>query len=71
MKKNISFRKKKHFVIYDLDDNIIALIDNYNELTNFISIEVKELIRKYKKKGNDIIDIVIEGKTYQLYAFED
>ncbi len=64
-------RKKYHFVLYDNFDNIVCLIDSFDELTNFIGMKLFHLVQKYKKKDSNIVDIVIDGKIYQLYAFED
>ena len=67
------FKTKYHFVLYDSNNDIVALFDNFNELSKHINYTMRDLLKEYKKKAIDelIINIRIGNKIYQLYAFED
>lgn len=71
MKKKTAkeFRKENHFVLYDCEDNCIYL-DTPEELKKFINSRFSDLVCRFNISG-EVIDVVIDGKIYQLYTFED
>ena len=56
-----------HFVIYDLCDNIIAYIDNLEELSIFTNLRKKQL--KYKLKNKDVIYYIYDNSYRKIYKF--
>lgn len=57
----------EYYVIYDLNDNIIAYIDTLEELAIFTNLRKKQL--KYKLKNKSFIYYVF-GDTYRkIYSF--
>lgn len=57
----------EHFVIYDLNDNIIAYIENFEELSLFTQLRKRQL--KYKLKNNDFIYYVYDNSYRKIYKF--
>lgn len=57
-----------YYVIYDLNDNIIAYIDNIQELLNFVPVRKNNLIRKFKHSN---VYFYQDSDTYKkIYRFE-
>lgn len=67
--KSKLFRKNNHFVLYDCEENCIY-IDSFSELQKHLNYNIYDLVKQFNKKG-EIIDVVVDGKMYQLYTFED
>lgn len=57
----------EHFVIYDLNDNIIAYIDNFEELSLFTQLRKRQL--KYKLKNKNFIYYVYDNSYRKIYKF--
>ena len=55
-----------YFIIYDNDDNIIALCDNLDELSKFVDRRKKEL--KYRFKNKDVVFVEVP-KILKIYKF--
>lgn len=56
-----------YFVIYDLNDNIIAYCDNINELLNYTGVRKNNLMSRLKNKNYYYF---LNGDTYNLiYRF--
>lgn len=55
-----------YFVIYDLNDNIIAYIDDLVELSIFVNRPIREL--RYRFKLKDTFQIQ-SPKVYNIYKF--
>ena len=57
-----------YYVIYDLNDNIIAYLDNLDDLSNYTSVRKKEL--KYKLKKREYIYYNDNSTFKKIYRFE-
>lgn len=55
-----------YYVVYDKDDNIIALCDNLDELSKFVNRRKKEL--KYRFKDRDMYYIQVPN-LLKIYKF--
>lgn len=58
-----------YFVLYDLNDNLIAYFDTLIEFKSQFHYEIKELNRKFKNSRSNFILFNIENKKYKLYKF--
>ncbi len=66
------FRTDNHFIIYGYNDSELYYIDNFDELTKYISYTLRDLVKEFNKRGHDdIINIIIGNIRYQLYTFVD
>lgn len=66
--RGIRFGKEQldYYVVYDKDDNIIALCDDLDELSKFVNRRKKEL--KYRFKDRDMYYIQIPN-LLKIYKF--
>lgn len=69
MYKSKIFRNENFFVLYDINDNIIAYFDNFVELSKLFNYRLCDLVFQYNKNHTDIIPIIIENKKYKLATF--
>ncbi len=56
----------EYFVIYDIDDNVVALCDNLCELSLFVNRPIRELRYRFKNKNTFQIQI---PKVLNIYKF--
>lgn len=66
--RGIRFGKEylDYYVVYDKDDNIIALCDDLDELSKFVNRRKKEL--KYRFKDRDMYYIQVPN-LLKIYKF--
>jgi len=66
------FRKENFFILYDLNDNIIAYFDSYDDLekSNIIHYTCSDLVYKINIYGNPL-PVCINKKKYFLYTTTD
>ena len=57
----------EHFVIYDLEDNIIAYVDSFEELSLFTKLRKRQL--KYKLKNKNFIYYIYGNSYRKIYKF--
>lgn len=57
----------EHFVIYDLEDNIIAYVDSLEELSLFTKLRKRQL--KYKLKNKNFIYYIYGNSYRKIYKF--
>lgn len=57
----------EHFVIYDINDNIIAYIESFDELSSFTQLRKRQL--KYKLKNKDFIYYIYDNSYRKIYKF--
>ena len=56
-----------YYVIYDLNDNLIAYIDSKKELSSFTGLRIGDI--NYKFKNNDYIVCSINHSLFKVYKF--
>ncbi len=57
----------EYYVIYDLNDNIIAYINTLEELSLYTQLRKKQL--KYKLKNKDFIYYIYSNTYRKIYKF--
>lgn len=57
--------KECYFVIYDMQDNIVAYLDSFVEISKFINLRISDIACKYK---NGYV-FVMNNKLYKLFAY--
>lgn len=62
-------RKNNYFILYDMNDEIICLFDNFDELSNHITQRLYDLVYEYKRHKSNVITIEIDRKKYKLATF--
>lgn len=60
-----------YFVLYDLNDNVIAYYDNLNEFAVAFNYLVRELRRKFNNSKEEFVFCDIDNCRYKLFKFED
>lgn len=58
-----------YYVIYDLNDNIVAYIDSKIELSLFTGLRLGDINYKFKKSNNGFINCVVDHKFLKVYCF--
>lgn len=67
-----NFKLNNHFVLYNDNENEVYFLDNFNELSKYINLKLKQLVYRFNNDSvDDIINIEINNKKYQLYTFID
>lgn len=66
--KIIGKDKLEYYLIYDLNDNLIAYIDTKKELSNFTGLRIKDINYKFKQKNH--IYSFLNKKIYVIYKFK-
>ena len=69
MYKSKTFKNDNFFVLYDINDNIIAYFDSFVELSKIFNYRLCDLVFQYNKSHTDIITIIIGNKKYRLATF--
>ena len=64
------FKHENYFVLYDLNDNIIAYFDNFVELSKIFNYRLCDLVFQFNKIGKNIVIVVIDNKKYKLVTFK-
>ena len=62
------FRKNNFYMLYDLNDNIISYLDNYDELTRFVNIPERRIVFNFKNH-HEFILVNVDGRLCKLYTF--
>lgn len=57
----------EYYVIYDFNDNIIAYIDNLDELSNFTNFQKKYL--KFHFKNRKFLNYIYDNSYRKIYKF--
>lgn len=57
----------EYYVIYDLNDNVVAYIDSLDELSLFTNLKKKQL--KFKLKNKPFIYYIYNGSYRKIYSF--
>lgn len=60
-----------YFVLYDLNDNVIAYYDNLNEFADSFNYLVRELRRKFNNSKEDFVYCDIDNTRFKLFRFEE
>ena len=58
-----------YFVLYDENDEIICLFNDFNELSKYINYKLYDLTHEYNRHKSNIITIEIDRKRYKLATF--
>lgn len=61
----------EYYVIYDLNDNVVAYCDDIVELINFTKLRLKDIHYKFRKNSFNYVFIIINKKKYKIYKFFD
>lgn len=59
--------KECYFVIYDMEDNVVAYLDSFIEISNFVNLRICDISKRYK---NGYV-FIMNKKFYKLVAFLD
>lgn len=59
----------EYYVIYDLEDNVIAYIDTKNELGAYTGLRIKDINYKFKHSLFEYILVDIFNNRYKIYKF--
>lgn len=59
--------EKNYFVIYNLNDDIIAYIDDLDDLAKYTSLRKKQL--KYKLNNKEFIYYIYKDTYRKIYKF--
>lgn len=62
------FRKNNYFLLYDNYDRLVCYFDNFDELSKYTNVPVRNLVRKFNESLG-FINIVIDNVKYKLYTF--
>lgn len=57
------------YIIYDLNDNIVAYIDTKNELSAYTGLRIKDINYKFKHSLFDYIFFDVFNNRYKIYKF--
>ena len=60
-----------YYVLYDLNDNVVAYYDDLSEFSSIFNYFLKELNRKFKKSMSNYIYCDIDSQRYKLYKFKE
>ena len=65
------FRKNNYFVLYDLNDEVVCYLKNWEELHNkyLKNYRPNDLAKQFNQNNTDIINIVIDNKKLRLATF--
>lgn len=66
--KSKEIRKNNYFVLYDLEDNVLYF-DNWEELSHFISHELRSITQLFNKHNSNVIEIIIDNHIYKLATY--
>lgn len=69
MKISAKKLKTSNFILYDLEDNIICYLDNYEELNKYINYTPRKLAYEYNSRNTDIITVIIDNQKLKLATF--
>lgn len=69
MKFNSKTFRKNYFILYDLNDEIICYIDNFNELSKHINYDICHIVWLFNRDNTDIITIMYDGVKHKLATF--
>ena len=58
-----------YFICYDMEDNLICLLNDINELAIFLHMPIKEINRKYRNSVTNYIVSIVNDKKYKFYQF--
>lgn len=57
----------QYFVLYDMNDNIVAYFDNKFEMCNYTGVRLYDVYYRFKNKK--FIQVVINDIFYKIYKF--
>ena len=60
-----------YYVVYDMNDNIIAYYDNKYDLSFYYGIRVKDINYKFKNTSENFIVFLFLHKFLKIYRFFD
>lgn len=69
--RGIRFGKEylEYYVIYDLNDNIVAYLDDINDLSKCTGLRKKDINYKFKKSLLSYIYVVFDNSKYKVFRF--
>ena len=67
--KSKDVRTKNYFVLYDVNDEIICLFNDFDELSKYLNYKLYDLVHEYNRFKSNIINIEIDRKKYKLATF--
>ena len=67
--KSKDVRTKNYFVLYDVNDEIICLFNDFDELSKHLNYKLYDLVHEYNRFKSNIINIEIDKKRYKLATF--
>ncbi|MDD6277238.1 MAG: hypothetical protein PUA55_01530 [Mycoplasma sp.] len=59
----------EYYVIYDLNDNIVAYCDTLKELSYYTGLRTFDINYKFKKTLSDYILFDMSNNRYKIYKF--
>lgn len=69
--KTKKFRQDNYFILYTLDDHIVAYFDNFKELSKIFNYDIRNIVHELNKHKSDRLIIIINNKKYMLVTFTD
>ena len=69
--KTKNFKKNRFFILYDVYDNPVLLIDSWEDLVHVYHKRIKDIVYRFNNTSFDYIPVIIDGTTYKLYTFEE
>lgn len=67
--KSKDLKNLNYFVLYEENDEIICLFNNFDELSKYINYKLYDLTHEYNRHKSNIITIEINRKRYKLATF--
>lgn len=65
------FRQDNYFILYTLDDYIVAYFDNFKELSKILKYKANDLVHEFNRHGSDTLIVVVNNTKYKLVTFTD
>ncbi len=61
----------EYYIVYDLNDNIIAYCDNIEELVKFTELRKRYVLRQFQVLKRDFIRYQYNNTYYLIYYFKE
>ncbi len=60
----------EYYVIYDIDDNIVAYLEDFKELKKYLpNYRDRDIKRRFLNSCNNFIQIIIDNNLFRVYKF--
>ena len=65
------FRNNNYFILYDLNDEVICYLDNWEELHNkyLKNYALRNLVYQFNNNKTNVITIIINHKEFKLATY--